>query len=147
MARGKNHRPVEREFAARLQIDGLNSGNRVVADYESRHLGAEVHFATTLKNRVAHVFYHPRQLVSAYVRMGIGKYRRRSAVLAEHVEYLLRVAALLRACIQLTVRVGSCPTFTETVVALLVHLLGLGDKRQVQFALTHVLATLQHHRA
>ena len=76
--------------------------------------------------------------------MGIGQDIRRGTVLAEDIENLLDVATLLAARIQLAIRIGTCPTLAKAVVALRVHLLGLGDERQVLLALTDILATLQN---
>ena len=68
-------------------------------------------------------------------------------MLAEYIENLLDGAALLAARIQLAVGVGACPTLAETVVALAVHLLRLGNLRQVALALVDILAALQHDGA
>ena len=68
-------------------------------------------------------------------------------MLAEHIENLLCVAAFLRACIKLSVGVGSGTSLTETIVALTVHLMRSGDEREVCLALAHILSALYHHRA
>ena len=69
------------------------------------------------------------------------------AVLAEDVEYLVHIAALLAAGVELAVGVGSRAAFAEAVVRLGVHGLCAADLGQVFLALAHVLAALHHHGA
>ena len=76
--------------------------------------------------------------------MGISQDIRRRSMLAEHVENLLRRAALLGACVELAIRVGTCPTLAKAVVALAVHLLRTGYLCQVALTLVYILATLHH---
>ena len=76
--------------------------------------------------------------------MGIGKDGRRSTVLTKHIQDLVRIATFLRACIEFAVRIGTSPTLTETIVTLRIHLLRLGDVRQVLLTIMHVLAPFQH---
>ena len=103
-----------------------------------------MHLAAAADNRVAHRLDDLRQAVGADVRMGVGQDVGRGAVLTEHAQDLVRVAAFLRAGIELAVGVGPCPTLAEAVVALGVDQLRARDLRQVLLALVHVLATLQH---
>ena len=77
--------------------------------------------------------------------MGIGQNTGRSAMLTEHVKYLLNAATLLRAGIEFAVAVGTGSTLAEAVVALLVHLLRPRDVGQVLLAVVHILAALQHY--
>ena len=65
-------------------------------------------------------------------------------MLTEHIEDLVYIASFLAPCIELAIRVGTSPTLTKTVVALCIHLLGLGDVGQIFLTLMHVLSSLQH---
>ena len=73
--------------------------------------------------------------------MGVCQDIRRSAVLAKDVKNLLYRATFLRACVQLTVRVGSCPTLTKAIVTLRINLLSLSNLRQVLLTFTNIFAT------
>ena len=73
--------------------------------------------------------------------MGVCQNIRRSTVLAEDVKNLLYRATFLRASVQLTVRVGSCPTLTKAVVTLRINLLSLSNLRQVLLTFTDIFAT------
>ena len=68
-------------------------------------------------------------------------------MLAEDVEYLVHIAALLAAGIELAVGVGTRAAFAEAVVRLGIHGLRAADLGQVFLALAHVLAALHHHGA
>ena len=68
-------------------------------------------------------------------------------MLTEHIQYLIHATTFLAAGIKFAVTIGTCTTLTKTVVALAIHLLGLGDITEVFLALTHILATLQNHRS
>ena len=147
MACGKYYRANKLLFRASRQVFGYDAFYGFVLDNEGGHFGLEMHFATTPDNGVTHVFYHTRQFVCAYMRMGVGENVGRRAVLAKHIQYLARVAALLAACEQLSVRVRSCPTLAETIVAFGVYLMCLRYQGNVFFAVADVFATLDYHRA
>lgn len=74
-------------------------------DDQCIHPCLEVYFASTFNNRIAHILYHPWQLVRADMRMGVYQNGRRSTMLAEYIEYLVHIPALLASGIQLSVRV------------------------------------------
>ena len=81
------------------------------------------------------------------MRMGICQDIGIGTMLAEDIQNLIHATTLLASGIKLAVAIRSCTTFTKTIVALTIHLLGLGDVGKVLFTLTHVLATLQDNRA
>ena len=68
-------------------------------------------------------------------------------MLAEHIKYLLYVAAFLRACVQFAVRVGTCSTLSKAIIAFGVHALCLANIGKVDLTFAHILATLKHNRA
>ena len=103
-----------------------------------------MHFAATVENGVAHVLNDTRQLIGSYMGMGVSEYIRGSAVLAEDVENLLDIAALLRTGVEFAVGIGACPTLSKTVVALAVHLLRLRNQGQILLALADILSTFQN---
>ena len=72
---------------------------------------------------------------------------RGSLSVPEHVEYLLHVAALLAACVELAVGVCARASLAEAVVRLRVYALRAAYLRQVFLAFAHVLAALHHHGA
>lgn len=94
-----------------------------------------MHLAPTLKDGVAHVFYHTRQFVGSYMGMGISQNVGIGSMLAEDIQYLVHTAAFLAAGIQLSIAVGTCSTLTKTIVAFGIHLLGLGNIGEVLLAL------------
>ena len=116
----------------------------VTFQQQTGHLRLKMYLATTSDNGVAHVLDDARQLVGADMRMGIRQDVRRGAMLTEHMENLLDVATLLAAGIELAIAIGTGTSLSKTVVALTIHLLGLGDECQVLLALMDILATLQH---
>ena len=142
MARGQDNGAKER--LARVGFDTLHL---VALNEQGVHACLKMHFAAALKNGVAHVLDDAGQLVGADVRMGVHQDGGGSTVLAEDVEYLVHIAALLAAGVELAVGVGSRTTFAEAVVRLRVHGLGAADLCQVFLTLAHVLATLHHHGA
>lgn len=115
----------------RLQVDSLDTYHLVAIDDEGGHLGLEMHLAPTLKDGVAHVFYHTRQFVGSYMGMGISQNVGIGSMLAEDIQYLVHTAAFLAAGIQLSIAVGTCSTLTKTIVAFGIHLLGLGNIGEV----------------
>ena len=119
----------------------------IVFKQQMCHLRLEMHLATTTKDGVAHILNDTRQLVCADMRMRISEDIRRGTMLTEHVEYLLDIATLLAAGVELAITIGTCPTLAKTVVALRVNLLRLGNLRQVLLALMHILTTFQHDGA
>ncbi len=96
-----------------LAVVGGDARHRPAADDEAVHAGLEVYLATVLQDSIAHVLYHGRQLVRADVWMGIHQNVRVGSVLAEHVQYLLHVAALLAPGVELAVGVGSRAALAE----------------------------------
>ena len=123
----------------------LHTNNGVALQKQTRHLCFEMHLSTTINNGIAHCLYDARQFICSNMRMGISQNTGRGSMLAEHVEYLLRRATLLTAGVQLAVRISSCPTLSETIVAVGIHLMGFGDKRQILLAFVNILATFQHN--
>ena len=73
MTSGKYHRTTISLLCTIQQIYSLNTYNSVTVDNQTRHFGLEVHFASTSYYRLAHIFNHLWQLVSANVRMSVGK--------------------------------------------------------------------------
>ena len=65
-------------------------------------------------------------------------------MLTEDVQYLVNVATFLRTGVEFTVRVGSCPTLAETVVAFGIDLLRTRDLSQITFAVMDILSTFQY---
>ena len=146
MTCGQDNRTTIGLLGTRLQVDSLDTYHLVAFDDEGGHLGLEMHLATTVKDGVTHVFYHTRQFVGSYMRMGISQDIGVGSMLAEDIQNLVHTAAFLAAGIQFSIAVGTCSTLTKTVVALGIHLLGLGNIGEVLLALAHVLAPFEHHR-
>ena len=105
-----------------------------------------MNLTATTENGVAHILYDLRQTVCAYVGMCIGKNGRGGSMLTEHVENLLYIATFLRAGIEFTVGIGTCPTLAETIVTLRIHLLRPADVCQIALTLMNILSTLQNDR-
>ena len=123
----------------RLALDALDAVSR----YQQRgHLRLEVHLSATAQNGVAHVLNHTRQLVGADVGVCVGEYRHGGSVLAEDVENLLHVAALLAARVELAVAVGTCSALAKAVVRFGVDGMLAADAGDVLLAAVHVLAPL-----
>ena len=72
----------------------------------------------------AHVLNHTGQAVGAYVGVRIGQYGFTGSVLAEYVQYAVRIAAFLAAGVELAVRVGAGTALAKAVVGLRVYLMG-----------------------
>ena len=81
------------------KVNTFHAFHLIIIYKEACHLGLEMHLATRGYNLVAHVLNHSRQFVRADVRMGISQDAGTCTKLAEHIEYLLRIAALLAASI------------------------------------------------
>ena len=62
-------------------------------------------------------------------------------MLTKDVENLFYATAFFRARIEFSIRVGTCPTLAEAVVAFAIDRLHTTDGSQVTFALMNVLAT------
>ena len=112
-----------------------------------RHFRLEMHFTTTIDDGVSHRLYHLRQSVCSNMRMGISKDSRRSPMLTKHVEDFVRITTFLASCIELTIRIGTSPTLSETVVTFSIYLLRLGNQSQVLFPLVYVLTSFQYNGA
>ena len=80
------------------------------------------------------------------MRMSIRKDIRRRTVLTEHMEDFLTIAPFLTTGIQLTVRIGTSATLSEAIVTLSIHLLRLGNHREVFLTFMDILTTLQDNR-
>ena len=115
-------------------------------DDQCIHPCLEVYLTSTFNNRIAHILYHPWQLVRADMRMGIYQNGRRSTMLAEYIEYLVHIPALLASGIQLSVRVCTGSSFTETVVRFWVYPMLSADLCQVFLTFAHILTTLHDDR-
>ena len=126
---------------------GLDAHHLVGLHQQSGHAGLEMHLAPTSKDGVAHVFDDPWQFVGADMRMCVGEDVGRGPMLAEHVEDFLHVAPFFRACVEFSIREGTCPTLPKTVVALRVDLLVACDGSQVALALMHIFSPLHHNGA
>ena len=147
MTCSKNHRSTIILLCTCCQVNSFNPNHTVTFQDKPSHLGLKMHLTATIDNRIAHILYHARQLICTDMRMGICKDVRIGTMLAEDIQNLIHATTLLASGIKLTVTIRSCTTFTKTIVALTIHLLGLGDVGKVLFTLTHVLATLQDNRA
>ena len=79
--------------------------------------------------------------------MGIGEYGCRCPMLAKHAENLFRISPFLAACVEFSIGVGSCPSLTETVVALRVNCLITADGGNVIFTVMNVFAPLDDNGA
>ena len=123
---------------------GLDANDLIFFDNQVRHTGLEMHLAAAVDDGVAHVLDDAGQTVGTDVGMGIGQDIGGGAVLAEHVEYLLGIAALLGTGVELAVGIGTGTALAKAVVALSVHLLRLGDECQVVLPVAHILAALHH---
>ena len=143
----KNHRSTIIFLSTSDQVDCFNPNHMVTFQDKTSHLGLKMHLTATIDNCIAHILNHARQLICANMRMGICKDVRIGTMLAENIQNLIHATTLLASGIKLTVTIGSCTTFTKTIVALTIHLLGLGNVRKVLFTLTYVLATLQNNRS
>lgn len=99
---GKYHRAEEGLAGIRF-----NAFDFILLYEQGVHACLEVNFATAFDDGVPHVFDNTRQFVRTYVRMCIYQYGSRGAMLAEDVQNLVYIAALLAACVQLAVRVGA----------------------------------------
>ena len=113
---------------------------------QTNHLGLEMHFAATLDDGVAHVFNDAWQLVGTDMRMGICQDIGIGTMLAEYVQNLVYTSPFLASGIEFAVTISTGSTFTETVVALPIYLLSLGNVREVLLAFAHIFASLQHDR-
>lgn len=80
------------------------------------------------------------------MRMGICQDIGIGTMLAEYVQNLIYTSPFLASCIEFAVTISTGSTFTETVVALTIYLLSLGNVREVLLAFAHILASLQHDR-
>ena len=100
---------------------GLYTYNLILLHDEAVHACLEVYFTATAAYGLAHVLNDARQLIGTDVWVCIAQYGGRCSVLAEYIEYLLFATAFLAARLELAVRVGSCATFTKTVVTLGVY--------------------------
>lgn len=98
-----------------------------------------MHLAATLDDLVTHILDNAWQLVGANMRMGIAENGWRSSMLTEDLKNLGDVAALLAACVKLSVAVGSGSSFTETVVAFRIYGLRLADESKILFPLADIL--------
>ena len=143
----KNHRSTIILLSTCCQVNSFNPNHTVTFQNKTSHLGLKMHLTATIDNSIAHILYHARQLICTNMRMGICKDVRIGTMLAENIQNLIHAAPLLASGIKLTVTIRSGSTFTKTIVALTIHLLGLGDVGKVLFTLSHVLATLQNNRA
>lgn len=125
-------------------MDSLDAYDGVALNDETRHLCLKVHFPTTTENGLSHTFNDLRQAVGANVWMSVGQNGCAGTVLAKHAKYFLHTATFLRACIKFSVRVGSCPTLAETIVAFRVNTLCLFYLGQVFLSIVNILSTLNH---
>ena len=105
-----------------------------------------MHFAATIDDGVAHRLYDLRQTVCADMGMSICQNSRRGTVLTKHIQNLVCITPFLTSGIELTVRIGTSPTLTKTIVALCIHLLRLGDVGQILLTVMHILASFQNYR-
>ena len=113
---------------------------------QPRHLRLEMNFTATIDDGVAHRLYDLRQTVCADMGMGICQNSRRGTMLAKHIQNLVCITPFLTSGIELTVRIGTSPTLTKTIVALCIHLLRLGDVGQILLTVMHILASFQNYR-
>ena len=143
----ENHRSTIILLSTSDQVDCFNPNHTVTFQDKTSHLGLKMHLTATIDNRIAHILNHARQLICSNMRMGICKDVRIGSMLAENIQNLIHATTLLASGIKFTVAIGSCTTFTKTIVALTIHLLSLGDVRKILLTLTHVLATFQNNRA
>ena len=76
MAGRQYHRAVESELCSVGETHCAYALYGVAGYEQARHLGLKVHLAATPYYIITHVFYHPWQLVGAYMGMSIGQDRR-----------------------------------------------------------------------
>ena len=67
-------------------------------------------------------------------------------MLTEHIQDFIRITTFFTTCIELTIRIGTSPTLAKTVVALSIHLLRLGDIRQIFLPFMHIFTSFQNDR-
>ena len=117
---------------------------RMIND-ERSHLGLEMHLSATSDDSLTHILNDTWQFVGTYMWMCIGKNVCACSMLAEHIQDFIRIAAFLRACIELTIGIGTSPTLAKTVIALTINLLSPGDIRQILLAIVNILTTFQNN--
>jgi len=117
-----------------------------ITQNQTCHARLKVHLSATPYDGVTHSLDNLWQSVCSDMRMSISQNSRRCTMLTEHVQNLFDVSTLFRASVQLTVRVSTCTTLSEAIIALGIYLLRTADVSQILFALVHVLTTLQHNR-
>ena len=131
----------------RLPGIGFDAFHFIVFNDKGVHACLKMHFTATIDDCIPHIFYDPRQFVGSDMGMGVYEYGRRSAMLAEYVQYFIYVSPLFTAGIELAVRIGSRAAFSETVIGFRVDGLLPSYQGKVFFAVAHILSAFHYDGA
>ena len=110
------------------------------------HTCFKMDFPSTLQNGVPHVFYNLRQFIRTNMRVRIRQNGGAGSVLAKYIQYLLHIAPFFAAGIELSIGIGSCASFSETIIRFGVYLMFPGNKGDILFTVPYILSTLHYNR-
>ena len=105
-----------------------------------------MHLTTRFLYLLSHILNDDRQFVCAYMRMCVCKNVCRGTKLTEHVENLLYIASFLTSGIEFTITICTSPSFSETVVRLIIHFLFGFDTGEILLSFTYILSALNDNR-
>ena len=127
-------------------IHGKQSLHLSVPHEQVGHACLEVHLAAASQDGQAHVLDDAGQPVGADVRMCVGQNVLLGPMLHEDAQDAVGISALLTACEELAVAVGTRSALAKGVVALGIHALFHTYARHILLPFPHVLASLDDHR-
>ena len=110
------------------------------------HSCFEMHFTTTFYDGIPHIFNHTRQLVCTDVGMGICQDGGTGAMLAEYIQNFVHIPSLFASGIEFAVWVGSCSSFSETVVAFRGNFVLTADTGDIYFSIAYILTSFHYDR-
>ena len=111
------------------------------------HSCFEVHFTATFYDGIPHVFNHAWQFVRTDVRMGIYQDGGTGPMLAEYIQNFVHIPPFLASGVEFAVRIGSCATFSETVVAFGIHFVLTADTGDIYFSITYIFPSFHYDRS
>ena len=130
---------------AAILLIGYTAYDRITLQYQLRHFCLKVHFSATIDDGITHSLDYLGQTICSNMWMSVSQNSGRCAMLAEHIQNLFDISTLFRASIKFSVRVSTSTTFTKTVVALAVYLLGTTDVGQIFLTIVHIFTSFQHY--
>ena len=138
----QNHGTVKRLTSSAFHAHDFMIGINI----QTSHTSHKTHLTTTVDDGVAHVLDDARQLVATNVRMSIDENILAGTMLMKDAEDALHRATFATAGVKLPITVSTCPTLAKAIVAIGVNNALARDGGNIEPAVAHILATLQHYR-